>query len=83
MKKLIVIPIMFMLCGCFSTKNVNINTVKPWERRYTPSDTILVNGDKIDSEGDVIWIISGKTFYNILTQCVDGNVDQTNVKTEK
>ena len=55
-----------VLAGC-RTKHVTINTALPFEKRYTPADTILVNGTRLEiPKGKTVWILTSDTLNNLL-----------------
>lgn len=58
--------------GCLSTNVIGINTVKSYEGRYDKSSEIIVNGQKINLEGEeVVWIVRGETLSVIMSTAAD------------
>lgn len=72
MKKLAMV-LAILTTGCATQNKVEVITAGEWEKSYTAKDEILVNGKKIEVEkGDVMWMLSGKTFYKLLKDSTDG-----------
>lgn len=72
MKKL-AMALAVLAAGCATQNKVEVITAGEWEKSYTAKDEILVNGKKIEvRKDDVVWMLSGKTFYKLLKDSTDG-----------
>lgn len=64
--------------GCLSNK-IEISTSKPFEKRYTKNDTIVINNEKIKIENkESIWVLTSTTLNNLLQYA--GGKDTTEIK---
>ena len=71
MKKVFVVLILLIfsvfLNGCKLVTEIDVNTVKPWEKRYSTNDVLNINGTVMETDGiEGYWILSNKTLLNLL-----------------
>ena len=53
--------------GCISSNKIEVSTSKPFEKRYTKNDTIIINNKKIEiTNKESVWILTGTTLNNLL-----------------
>ena len=75
-----IISLAFILQGCFSTNHIGVNTVKSYEGRYTSSNEIVIDGQKIDIEKDsVVWVMRGETLTVLLSTAANQHIGKAEV----